>query len=119
MPPCPYCDAAEEDALVFTEDVVALSHPSPLTAFHVVVAPRRHTPGFYDLDVGEQRHIWEVIALLRTRIAATIPVVGFDIGFQDGAPDDPAGHVVLHVIPRVGGAEPHLPGGIEWVALDS
>lgn len=116
---CPYCGAAPEDAWILTEDVVAVPHPSPLTAFHLIVAPRRHVAAFYDLDVGEQRHVWDVVGVLRERIAATIPVEGFDVGFRDGDQGDPAAHVEVHLVPRPKGARPQLPDGIEWVDLDS
>src|SRR5215471_6075631 len=74
---CPYCSANPEDAWILTDDVVATPHPNPLTAFHLIVAPRRHVATFYDLDVGEQRHIWEVLSALRERIGSTVPVKGF------------------------------------------
>jgi diadenosine tetraphosphate (Ap4A) HIT family hydrolase len=98
---------------------VALPHPSPFTAFHVVVAPRRHVAAFYDLDVGEQRGIWDVLGMLRERIAGTLPVAGFDVGFHDAGPDNPEGHAVVHLMPRVAGTPARLPGNIEWVVLDS
>jgi diadenosine tetraphosphate (Ap4A) HIT family hydrolase len=116
---CPYCAPSPEDAWILTEDVVAVPHPSPFTAFHVVVAPRRHVTAFYDLDVGEQRGVWDVIGVLRDRIAAALPVIGFDIGFQDAAVDEPDAHAVVHVMPRVTGAPVRLPGNIDWVILDS
>ncbi len=115
---CLYC-AAPDDAWILTEDVVAVPHPAPLAAFHLVVAPRRHVATFYDLDVGEQRHIWDVIGVLRERIAATLQVEGFDVGFRDGDQGDPDAHTVVHLVPRVKGAPRALPDGIEWVDLDS
>ena len=116
---CPYCALAPEDTWILTEDVVAVPHPSPFTAFHVVVAPRRHVRAFYDLDVGEQRGIWEVIGVLRERIAGTLPVTGFDVGFHDAGAENPEAHAVVHLMPRVDGAPVRLPGDIEWVVLDS
>ena len=98
---------------------MAVPHPSPVTAFHVVVAPLRHVTAFYDLDVAEQRNIWDVIGILRERIAGTLPVTGFDVGFQDAGAEDPEAHAVIHLMPRVTGAPIRPPGNIDWVVLDS
>jgi len=116
---CLYCAPAPEDAWILTDDVVAIPHPSPFTAFHVVIAPRRHVTAFYDLDVIEQRHVWDVLEVLRQRIAASLPVMGFDVGFHDAGAAEPERHAVVHLLPRVSQARINLPADIEWVALDS
>jgi diadenosine tetraphosphate (Ap4A) HIT family hydrolase len=112
---CPYCSITPEDAWIVTEDAVAVPHPKPLTTCHIVIAPRRHVTGFYDLDVQEQRMVWDMVGQVWKRIASSLKVKGFDIGFQDGSPydDDPA-HAIVHVVPRTNGAV-KLPPGIEWV----
>jgi diadenosine tetraphosphate (Ap4A) HIT family hydrolase len=116
---CPYCFFTAEDAWIFNADVIALPHPAPLASCHVLVAPRRHVPAFYDLDVGEQRHIWDVLGELRKRITLSLHVNGFDVGFVDGRHDDPDAHTYVHVIPRIPGDHVELPSDAEWVDLDS
>ncbi|MBS1858712.1 MAG: hypothetical protein JST11_25300 [Acidobacteria bacterium] len=113
---CPYCGSTLESAWFLTEDAAALPHPTPLTACHMIVIPRRHVSAFYDLDVGEQRGIWDVVTMLRERIAAALPVAGFHAGFRDVPPD---GHAEVHLVPRVRGSRLVLPPEIEWVDLDS
>jgi diadenosine tetraphosphate (Ap4A) HIT family hydrolase len=115
---CLYC-ASPDDAWILTDEVVAVPHHSPLASCHVVVAPRRHVAAFYDLDVGEQRQIWDVLAELRKRIAVSLQVEGFDVGFVDGEHDDPHAHAYVHVIPRIVGDNVELPRGVEWVDLDA
>jgi diadenosine tetraphosphate (Ap4A) HIT family hydrolase len=85
-----------------------------------VLAPRRHVAAFYDLDVQEQRMIWQALAQLRQRIAGSITVEGFDAGFVDA----PIGatldfHAYLHLVPRVPGQRVSLPHDVEWVDLGS
>lgn len=113
---CPFCSIAPEDTWILTEDAVAIPHSNPLTACHIVIAPRRHVAGFYDLDVQEQRAVWNMVGAVRKRIAASLKVDGFDIGFEDGSPDDenPA-HALVHVVPRTPGEALQLPVGIDWV----
>jgi diadenosine tetraphosphate (Ap4A) HIT family hydrolase len=120
LPNCKICAITQEDSWVFTELVLAVPHASPLGSCHVIVAPRRHVAAFYDLDVQEQRMIWDALAQLRQRITAALVVEGFDVGFAD-APngDDGSGHAIVHLIPRIPGESVERPSGVEWVDLDS
>ncbi len=98
--------------------VVAIPHPDPVAPFHLTVAPRRHVGAFYDLDVQEQRMMWEALKELSGRIAASIAVQGFDAGFVDS----PAGieldfHAYVHLVPRVAGKRAELSRDAEWVDL--
>jgi diadenosine tetraphosphate (Ap4A) HIT family hydrolase len=105
---------------VSNDFVVAVPHPDPLAACHVVVAPRRHVRAFYDLDVQEQRMIWDTLAELRRRIAGSLEVESFDAGFVD-APDngDADFHTHVHLVPRVAGKTIALPRDAEWVNLSA
>jgi len=109
---------SREDAWVITEFVVALPHADPLAPCHAVIAPRRHVGAFYDLDVQEQRMIWDMIAEIRKRIASSLKVEGFDIGFADASPENEStAHAHIHIVPRTPGVPVELPAGIEWVYL--
>ena len=89
MPPCPYCDIAPDDAWAVSEHAIAVPPGQPLTAGHVVVAPRRHVAAFYDLDVQEQRAVWDLVIAAREQITASLKVETVHIGFAD------AGRVVM------------------------
>jgi diadenosine tetraphosphate (Ap4A) HIT family hydrolase len=109
---------APEDTWVCTEFVVALPHPSPLAPCHLIVAPRRHVAAFYDLDVQEQRMIWEAISQLCRRIAESVETEGYNAGFVDSpVSGEPNFHAYLHLVPRVPGQRAVLAGGAEWVDL--
>jgi diadenosine tetraphosphate (Ap4A) HIT family hydrolase len=109
---------APEDAWVCTEFVVALLHPSPLAPCHLIVAPRRHVAAFYDLDVQEQRMVWETISQLCRRIAESVATEGYDVGFVDSPVSrEPNFHAYLHLVPRVPGQRAVLPNDAEWVDL--
>ena len=84
----------------------------------MVIAPRRHVPAFYDLDVQEQRVIWNALAQLRRRIAGTLDVESFDAGFVDAPINgDTEFHTHVHLVPRVAGQRVALPRDAEWVNL--
>ena len=120
LPTCSICSVAPEDTWLLTEFVVAVPHAAPIATCHVVVAPRRHVPAFYDLDVQEQRMIWDALAQIRERIRTSLNVDGFDVGFADAsAMEDGSGHAIVHLIPRIPGETYERPRGIEWVDLGS
>ncbi len=76
-----------------------------------MVAPSRHVAGFYDLDVEEQRGLWNLVSEVRRHVMATLLVKSTSIGFEDG--EENQGHTHIHVVPHRAGLQ--LPGGIEWV----
>ena len=53
--------------------------------------------------------VWDMVGEIRNRIAVSLKVEGFDIGFEDGSPDDenPA-HALVHVVPRTAGVRVKL-----------
>jgi diadenosine tetraphosphate (Ap4A) HIT family hydrolase len=105
---------------VLTDYVVAMPHPDPHASCHVVVAPRRHVATFYDLDVQEQRMLWDLVGEIRKRIALSLKVDGFDVGFSDASPEDEgAAHAHIHVLPRIPGEVIELPPGVQWVDVNS
>jgi diadenosine tetraphosphate (Ap4A) HIT family hydrolase len=119
LPDCPYCSAAPEDAWITNDHAVAIPRPDSRISCHVVIAPRRHVAAFYDLDVEEQRVIWEMLRELRQRISQTITVEGFDAGFVDVPAGSEPAHTHVHLIPRVRGESQELPEGAEWVDLSA
>ena len=115
---CPYCAVAPKDAWLSTGFVVAVPHPKPLAPGHLMVIPRRHVAAFYDLDVQEQRMIWEAISQLCRHIAESVATEGYDVGFVDSpASGEPNFHAYLHLVPRVSGRRVALPKDAEWVDL--
>jgi diadenosine tetraphosphate (Ap4A) HIT family hydrolase len=80
----------------------------------MVVVPRRHVRAFYDLDVEEQRVLWEMVNEIRNRISAVLVVKGFEVGFLDGPPLSET-HASVQVIPRTGEDDIDLPPEVQWV----
>ncbi len=114
MNKCTYCDVPPEDTWISTDLALAIPHPQPLTPCHMEVAPRRHVRAFYDLDVEEQRVLWEMVTEIRKRISAVLIVKGFEVGFVDGTPTSET-HAYVQVIPRTDDDEIELPSDVEWV----
>ncbi len=114
MTKCSYCDLSPEEAWIATDLAMAVPHPQPLTPCHMVVVPRRHVRAFYDLDVEEQRVLWELVQEIRKRISSVLVVKGFEVGFVDGTPTSDT-HASVQVIPRTGDDGIELPPDVQWV----
>jgi diadenosine tetraphosphate (Ap4A) HIT family hydrolase len=98
--------------------VVAVPHPIPLAPCHLTIAPRRHVSAFYELDVQEQRMMWDALAQLCRQITASLAVEGFLAGFVDLPPGEELDfHSYIHLVPRIAGRNVDLPGDAEWVDL--
>ncbi len=64
--------------------------------------------------------IWDTLAILARRIAASFPVEGFDAGFVDAPDGDEIDfHTYVHLVPRIPGRRVTLPGNADWVDLGS
>jgi diadenosine tetraphosphate (Ap4A) HIT family hydrolase len=108
---CLFCSTSPDDAWGCTAYGTALPAAQPLTPGHIVVAPRRHVVRFFDLDVEEQRGLWDLVSEVRKHVVAALHVESATIGFEDSEGDQ--GHTHIHVVPRRPDVE--LPRGIEWV----
>ena len=117
LPDCLYCSTPVDDAWIVNEHAVAIPHPDSKTSCHVVIAPRRHVAAFYDLDVQEQRAIWDLLRELQRRIAESFVVQGFDAGFVDVRSGAEPAHTHVHLIPRIAGESVERSTGAEWVDL--
>lgn len=107
---CLFCSTSPDDALAASEYGIVVPAAQPVTPGHVLVAPRRHVAGFYDLDVEEQHGLWELVTEVRTHLITALHLDSATIGFQDA---EDQGHTHIHVVPHRPGVE--LPSGIEWI----
>ena len=111
MPTCLFCSTSRDDAWASSEYGIAVPAAQPMTPGHVVVFPHRHVSAFYDLDVEEQRGLWDLVAEVHRHVMVALHVETAAIGFEDCV--EGQGHTRIHVVPQWPGVE--LPDGIEWV----
>jgi diadenosine tetraphosphate (Ap4A) HIT family hydrolase len=100
---------------IVAEHAIALAPGTPLAHGHIVIAPRRHVPLFYDLDVQEQRAVWDLVGPAQKLIADSLQVERVHIGFADADPNS-GGHACVHVVPNRPGEHLDLPAEVDWIA---
>lgn len=95
---------------------LALRDGYPVAPGHILVIPRRHVAGVFDLRPEEWDDLW---ALVR-RIPGEVPELGaadaLNVGINDGpAAGQTVAHAHVHLIPRTLGDVPDPRGGVRWV----
>jgi ATP adenylyltransferase len=114
---CPFCSIAGGDILTENRLSVAIKDRHPVTDWHVLVVPKRHTADFFDLGTAESRACHRLVTEARSMIRkADATVAGFNVGINSG---EVAGQTVLHchihLIPRRRGDHPNPRGGVRAV----
>jgi ATP adenylyltransferase len=118
---CPFCgDHVEGRIIKAYGTVVGIRDKYPVTAYHTLVLPRRHTPDFFSMTARERRDAEVLILSLKDDILIhDDSVVGFNVGINCG---EPAGqtimHAHVHLIPRRLGDTPNPRGGVRGVIPD-
>lgn len=115
---CPFCgDRLKTRIIEEKGTVIAIRDEYPVTRYHILVIPSRHTPDFFTMTLQERRDAEALIFLMKKKILDSDPsVTGFNIGVNCGAS---AGqtimHAHIHLIPRRDGDTPLPRGGVRGV----
>ncbi len=73
----------------------------------MLVAPRKHVGTIYELNMAEQKAIWELVGEVRERLLIGLKPDGFHIGFEDAlAGLNGVAHAHVHIVPRANGDPP-------------
>jgi diadenosine tetraphosphate (Ap4A) HIT family hydrolase/5-methylcytosine-specific restriction endonuclease McrA len=114
---CPFCSISSGDVLLKNSLSVGIRDRYPVTDWHILVVPKRHTADYFDLGTAESRACDRLLAEAHSMIRKADPsVMGFNVGINSG---EVAGQTVmhchLHLIPRRAGDHPNPRGGVRAV----
>ncbi len=113
--PCPFC-ANDRDRPFESELSFAIYDAFPVSEGHTLIIPKRHTPGFFDLNAEEQADCMRLLYKVKAYLDEKYRPDGFNVGINVGeAAGQTVPHVHIHLIPRYVGdvAEPR--GGVRGV----
>lgn len=117
---CVFCDTDHLNILSCNQLSFAVFDLFPVTEFHVLVIPNRHTSNFFDLRQTEIQAMHALLKVMKKQIESKDPkVTGFNVGVNVG---EDAGqsvfHSHIHLIPRRYGDSNMVwnnpLGGIRW-----
>jgi len=112
--PCELCTPSE----VLLENELAYARPdnNALSPGHVLVIPKRHVAGFFDMTAEEQGAVLALLNQAQRLVHKRHAPDGYNIGVNVGkAAGQSRMHVHLHLIPRYAGDVPDPRGGIRCV----
>jgi diadenosine tetraphosphate (Ap4A) HIT family hydrolase len=115
---CPFCaDRITGRIVEENGTAIAIRDKYPVTQYHTLILPRRHTVDFFTMTPQERRDTEALIFIMKNRILEKdSSVTGFNIGFNCG---ESAGqtlmHAHMHLIPRRDGDTPFPRGGVRGV----
>jgi diadenosine tetraphosphate (Ap4A) HIT family hydrolase len=111
---CELC--APADVLLESELAYVRHDNNSLSRGHVLVVPRRHVAGFFDMTAEEQADVLRLLGQAKWLIQRDHSPDGYNIGVNIGkAAGQSRMHVHVHLIPRYAGDVADPRGGIRCV----
>jgi diadenosine tetraphosphate (Ap4A) HIT family hydrolase len=87
-----------------------------LSRGHILIIPRRHVAGFFDMTADEQAAVLSLLNQVQRFLQKKYAPDGYNIGVNIGkAGGQSRMHVHVHLIPRYAGDVPNPQGGIRCV----
>jgi diadenosine tetraphosphate (Ap4A) HIT family hydrolase len=111
---CELCVPSE----VVAENTLAYARydNNSLSRGHVLIIPKRHVAGFFDMSTAEQSAVLELLNRVQRLLQEAHSPDGYNIGVNVGeAGGQSRMHVHVHLIPRYAGDVPDPRGGIRCV----
>ena len=117
---CAFCDVQDHDRERIIEEndwAFVIRDGFPVTRFHTLIIPKRHTVDYFGLNENEVLAINTLLHSQRTRIQADdSSVQGFNIGMNCGeVAGQSVWHCHIHLIPRREGDVKNPRGGVRTV----
>lgn len=111
------CELCEPGQLLIENALAYVRHDSnSLSLGHVLVVPKRHVAGFFEMSPEEHEAISALLRQAQALIQADHAPDGYNIGVNVGkAAGQARMHVHVHLIPRYAGDVPDPRGGIRCV----
>jgi diadenosine tetraphosphate (Ap4A) HIT family hydrolase len=117
--PCPFCSVEPSRKWIENEYAIAFPDGHPVADGHMLVIPRKHVSGIYELAIEKQNAVWELVTQVREHLLTGLKPDAFKIGVNDGlAAGQTIEHAHVHIIPRRKGDVPDPRGGIRWIIDD-
>ena len=111
------CELCQPSEVLFEHELAYVRREgNALSPGHVIVVPRRHVAGFFDMTLEEQMAIMEMLNRAQRFIQQKHSPDGYNVGANVGTAAGQARmHVHVHLIPRYAGDVPDPRGGIRCV----
>jgi len=111
---CPFCKFT--DVVLQNDLAYARFDTHPVNPGHLLVLPRRHVAGYFDVTSGERAALFDLIDSGKALLDARFRPHGYNIGVNvDECAGQTVMHVHVHLIPRYRGDMVNPRGGVRGV----
>ena len=113
----PDCELCQPGGVLLENALAYVRYDSnSLSPGHVLVIPRRHVAGFFEMTTDEQGAVLDLLRRAQVRVQQEFGPDGYNIGVNVGeAAGQSRMHVHVHLIPRYRGDVADPRGGIRCV----
>ncbi|MGV0741012.1 HIT family protein [Mycolicibacterium sp. XJ870] len=112
----PFFDIPQAEWIAANRSAFAIWDGYPVSPGHALVVSRRLITNWWEATPGERADIFDLVDIVRDKIAEMHGPDGFNVGFNEGsAAGQTVDHLHIHVIPRFAGDVPEPSGGIRNV----
>lgn len=112
----PFFDIPQAEWIAANRSAFAIWDGFPVSPGHALVVSRRLITDWWEATPGERVDIFELVDVVRDKIAALHVPDGFNVGFNAGAAaGQTVDHLHVHVIPRFADDVPDPRGGVRNV----
>jgi ATP adenylyltransferase len=109
---CPFCSTGDKMILLQNSLAVVVRDQYPVSEWHLLIIPKRHTTDYFDLGCAEVRACQQLLAEARNFVVTQDSTV---LGFNVGVAGQTVMHTHIHLIPRREGDNPNPRGGVRGV----
>ena len=115
--PCIFCNTSVNDFIFENDLVFACFDSYPVSKFHTIIIPKRHTENYFNLNKDEILACNDLILKMKNKIEIDDKLVlGFNIGINSGkVAGQSIFHCHIHLIPRREGDVEIPQGGVRSV----
>jgi diadenosine tetraphosphate (Ap4A) HIT family hydrolase len=114
---CVFCETGKKTVIAENELAYVIRDGFPVTEYHSLIIPKRHTESYFDLGQPEINAVTSLTKSVRDDLQNTDRSIdGFNVGVNSGsAAGQTIFHCHIHLIPRRTGDDCEPRGGVRHV----
>lgn len=111
---CLFCNLESSRVIASNDFAIAFMDGFPVTRFHTLVIPKRHSKDYFELTPEEILACYQLLKKVKDNLSKDDPSIeGFNVGINEGSvAGQTVFHCHIHLIPRRKGDVENPKGGV-------
>src|SRR5262245_61769877 len=116
MKECTFCSMEAARIIYQSDHVLVIRDGFPISKGHTLIIPKRHVQSFFETTNEEERELFNVLRLEKSKLDHEFHPDGYNVGINDGtAAGQTVMHLHIHLIPRYVNDVQDPRGGVRWI----